>query len=707
LFDKITTSKDTYVVGLSAWDILENNIIDLLVSEAAGMQTTPSKITTVRTDNFDIALQLLEMAHSRSVNWSTATPTGAAEPLPNRGHHFIRLTLYNNSAKSVSTVHFVDLVGHGRTSVPTKEPENTHIASILNRERHVARQQLVGLGRIIAELAKADHKDMSAGPTLISTRDSVLSQLVGPLLVNNSKTFVVVPISTSKEDFAETLHSLRFAKRAQVVSTGCVRTFVGLDSLNLRSPEEVLPILSTSTITSLDFNRPVLDKHAGVGVGGNTSTAQSTQKYTSSGAPLNTANEDVQLLMADLNSSTLLNQTEQTSIPSVSSAIKQKMRSVMDALGHKDLNRVDARTPGELSSSTENTTERVDDASVEDHALLERNYQSVLKILKQEERLKQRFAARSAELEQNMLEVSLNHQLEMEELWGENMQLRALVRKMEQSTDYSEVFEVYERDMARIAQEIRRLRDDNVLLSEQIEWLSENTPPSQKKRGNASSTPTAALVQELDVMRIESQRQNRRHKIHQRALDDASRKVHQLTQEVRSKDAQILKLEGVITDTRTQLLGVVEERATLTENLNAMYHTLQEEHASYNNLERELLNMREEYLSKRKEQLLSKVSITGKTNSKPHQAPQIMQIFNRLHELGTVDQKYDTLLNKLHKEIEKLQNELTKKEMEQQRLLALCIENTPDSDPYLKNIGRFHELLQSKIKSIDSAKVFK
>lgn len=47
--------------------------------------------------------------------------------------------------------------------------------------------------------------------------------------------------------------------------------------------------------------------------------------------------------------------------------------------------------------------------------------------------------------------------------------MRALLRKMEHSTDFAEVFAVYERDMSRIAQEIRRLRDENLELNEKYQ----------------------------------------------------------------------------------------------------------------------------------------------------------------------------------------------------------------------------------------------
>jgi hypothetical protein len=38
------------------------------------------------------------------------------------------------------------------------------------------------------------------------------------------------------------------------------------------------------------------------------------------------------------------------------------------------------------------------------------------------------------------------------------------VRRLEQESDFAEVFEVYERDMARIGTELQRLRDENITL---------------------------------------------------------------------------------------------------------------------------------------------------------------------------------------------------------------------------------------------------
>jgi hypothetical protein len=56
--------------------------------------------------------------------------------------------------------------------------------------------------------------------------------------------------------------------------------------------------------------------------------------------------------------------------------------------------------------------------------------------------------------------------LQKEALEAENMQLRSLVRKLEQESEFAEVFEVYERDMGRVGAELRRLRDENLMLSE-------------------------------------------------------------------------------------------------------------------------------------------------------------------------------------------------------------------------------------------------
>jgi hypothetical protein len=90
-------------------------------------------VLTVDANSLENAIKLLDLARSRSVNWTTATATDKPEFMPNRAHHCVRVVLHNASAGWVSTLHIVDLVGHGRT--PSHAPPFNH--GDLERERRV------------------------------------------------------------------------------------------------------------------------------------------------------------------------------------------------------------------------------------------------------------------------------------------------------------------------------------------------------------------------------------------------------------------------------------------------------------------------------------------------------------------------------------------------------------------------------------------
>ena len=94
---------------------------------------TARSVLTVNAGSFESATKLLNLARSRSVNWTTATATNRPEFLPNRAHHCVRVALHNVRVGWVSNLHFLDLVGHGRT--PSHAPPFDH--GDLERERRV------------------------------------------------------------------------------------------------------------------------------------------------------------------------------------------------------------------------------------------------------------------------------------------------------------------------------------------------------------------------------------------------------------------------------------------------------------------------------------------------------------------------------------------------------------------------------------------
>lgn len=227
------------------------------------------------------------------------------------------------------------------------------------------------------------------------------------------------------------------------------------------------------------------------------------------------------------------------------------------------------------------------------------------------------------------------------------------------------------------------------------------------------------MLHELDVLREDSQRQDRKNMVHLRIIDDTSRKLAEVTQQLRAKDLQTSKLEGLVIEMRAHLDKTEAEKGELENSVEFLKTALLKEKTSVEYLEQELSRLRDEYLRVKRTQVLSKMRVPQSKEIKKT-SPSIAQLFDRLRELGMVDQKYETLLSKLKKEIgvttatvaaianffslsqQKLEQELTNKELEQQRLLAICIENLPQSDEYFTNIERFQELLHSKINTFDA-----
>ena len=78
---------------------------------------------------------------------------------------------------------------------------------------------------------------------------------------------------------------------------------------------------------------------------------------------------------------------------------------------------------------------------------------------------------RLKELEEELLEKISVYELKIEEQRSENIKLKSRLRKLEQESVYGEIFESYEREQHRLADEIARLLSENVELQERVESL--------------------------------------------------------------------------------------------------------------------------------------------------------------------------------------------------------------------------------------------
>lgn len=88
------------------------------------------------------------------------------------------------------------------------------------------RRSLLTLGTVIGKLT-----DPSSSSAHIPYRDSKLTRLLQPALSGNSRVAVICTVSPDLEQAAETLSTLKFAKRAKMVVTKAERGVVSFFQL--------------------------------------------------------------------------------------------------------------------------------------------------------------------------------------------------------------------------------------------------------------------------------------------------------------------------------------------------------------------------------------------------------------------------------------------------------------------------------------------
>ncbi|KAK9814371.1 hypothetical protein WJX72_004732 [[Myrmecia] bisecta] len=220
-------------VGLACWEVLQNEAINLLptpteahAAQRSQASANPSAFDSVEVASAAEAHAALLQAQTRSCNWGSDAASSLTA-LPNRAHTFVRITLYDAQQQRVSTLHIVDLVGSQSLSqsqgVVGSSLEAPDTLSQRQRERRVVNQQLLGLTRIISELAQ---KPALTGSTsrLLSARESKLTQILAPLLAGNSRTFMLATLSPDPANYLDTINTLRVATRAQAIKTACMTT---------------------------------------------------------------------------------------------------------------------------------------------------------------------------------------------------------------------------------------------------------------------------------------------------------------------------------------------------------------------------------------------------------------------------------------------------------------------------------------------------
>ena len=214
----------SYAVSLSCWEVVNSDTYDLLAYPVAGTASTNPRFINVRVNSAAAALKVLERARAGSQSWARGNVDADSEPfvaLPNAGHSFVRLTLLNVAKRRCSTLHLVDLAG-SQSLDRRMAPRAFQITAEDAKERKNINQQLLAFSRVVSEMAEAN--EGATQVKLVSARDSRLTQVLGPIMAQNTRTVFLATVSAELDHYNDTVATLRTATRAMGIACQCVPT---------------------------------------------------------------------------------------------------------------------------------------------------------------------------------------------------------------------------------------------------------------------------------------------------------------------------------------------------------------------------------------------------------------------------------------------------------------------------------------------------
>jgi hypothetical protein len=255
IFNHVQESGEPWLfnVGLSCWEVLGNEVVDLFdldQSHVGGGSGNSLSFNTVGVASTEVGMEMLHVAQAKSANWrkSRAGESPPMAALPNRAHLFVRVVVYEASKRRASTVHLVDLVGtaplHSGGTLANSGGSAASSSGEAEAERRSNSRQLLAFSRVIAELVQEDSAPVpreGSNAVLTAARESRLTQILGPLLAANSKTFMLATMMAGAESYLETVNTLRVMQRAQKVASACMRLLdIDVDALHFIEPQEVM-----------------------------------------------------------------------------------------------------------------------------------------------------------------------------------------------------------------------------------------------------------------------------------------------------------------------------------------------------------------------------------------------------------------------------------------------------------------------------------
>ncbi|GLD99358.1 hypothetical protein PINS_up008077 [Pythium insidiosum] len=170
-----------------------------------------------------------------------------------------------------------------------------------------------------------------------------------------------------------------------------------------------------------------------------------------------------------------------------------------------------------------------------DAALLRRNYDALLTIVQEQQRLREAAESRAADAVRDHEELRAQHELQIENLKLEAANLRRKLRALERQSPAATVFEHYEQDVESLHREVQQLRALNVQLELRLAGGASSLA-ELKRRYQAMAEERQALEQQL----VEYRKRERQFLAQSKLVRDSTRKVDRLARELSAKEETLL-----------------------------------------------------------------------------------------------------------------------------------------------------------------------
>lgn len=231
-----------YIFGVSIWELVylqeerAETSVDLL-KKAEKLNKEP---ITVNVNNLEQAESLFNFSKKNSRNYQEKLG-GKFKTLNNRGHFFIRISIYNIHSHSLSHLYIIDLAGFAPMNLTREIRNRLGTDQQLNYIR-IGINQFRG---IVWEINKQTHS------SYMSTKRSKLAQTIGPLIGGNCKTYILCTLRADSS-YSEASKLLDFIKSSQEICVPCTKIS--------NIPQDALGFLTFSEVEHLYFPLEVKKK---------------------------------------------------------------------------------------------------------------------------------------------------------------------------------------------------------------------------------------------------------------------------------------------------------------------------------------------------------------------------------------------------------------------------------------------------------------